>query len=277
MPYSKSSVTDHGRGKNLTGFEYSHQHSNTAAEVPAASDLRLGELAVNSADGTVYYKTTGGAVAKVGDAPVNGTIYGRKDSSWVDLTSPANLQVNRGTASEVAAYVALAGEPVYDTTSKALHVGDGTTAGGSLIGAKCIVSGVSETDQSLGESYYAISSATIGPISSVWRLTGFLKFAGDPSGSSSPRINVGTGMLEGVDALGGYYTAINTNGSVVSGPIADAGDEITLTAAVAGQWSIHINLIVSLFNSPRTVSFPSLAATGDVSLTRSLLVAERLA
>lgn len=277
MAYTKSSVTDAGRGKNLTGFEYSHQHSNTAAEVPAAADLRPGELAVNAADGSLYYKTTSGAVAKVGDAPVNGIVYGRKDSSWVDLTSPANLQVNRGTASEVAAYVALAGEPVYDTTSKALHVGDGTTAGGSLIGAKCIVSGGTETDQSLGEFYSSIASATIGPTSSVWRLTGFQKFTGDASASSSPRINVGTGVGEGVDVLGGYYTATNTNGSAVSGPITDTGDEITLTAAVGGSWSVHINLFVSLFQPSRTVSFPSLAATGDVSLTRSLLVAERLA
>jgi hypothetical protein len=65
MAYSKSSVTDNGRGKNLTGFEYSHQHSSTAAEVPAAADLKPGELAVNSADGTLYYKAVDGTVKAI--------------------------------------------------------------------------------------------------------------------------------------------------------------------------------------------------------------------
>jgi hypothetical protein len=65
MPYSKSSVTDHGRGKNLTGFEYAHQHSSTPAEVPTAADLRLGELAVNSADAALYCKAADGTVKAI--------------------------------------------------------------------------------------------------------------------------------------------------------------------------------------------------------------------
>ena len=65
MAYSKSSVTDNGRGKNLTGFEYSHQHSTTAAEVPAAADLKPGELAVNSADKKIFFKDSSGAVQSI--------------------------------------------------------------------------------------------------------------------------------------------------------------------------------------------------------------------
>jgi hypothetical protein len=65
MAYSKSSVTDNGRGKNLTGFEYAHQHSSTAAEVPTAADLRLGELAVNSTDKKILFKNSSGAVQAI--------------------------------------------------------------------------------------------------------------------------------------------------------------------------------------------------------------------
>lgn len=64
------------------------------------------------------------------EAPEDGIIYGRKDAEWVDMTSPANLQVRRGTAAEVAAITPLEGEPVWATDTKALILGDGATLGG---------------------------------------------------------------------------------------------------------------------------------------------------
>lgn len=70
------------------------------------------------------------------DAPEDGVIYGRKDANWVDMTSPANLQVRRGTEAEVAAITPLEGEPVWETTNGVLVVGDGSTAGGASIGHK---------------------------------------------------------------------------------------------------------------------------------------------
>jgi hypothetical protein len=73
MPYSKSSVTDHGRGKNLSGFEYCNQHSTTAAEVPAAADLKPGELAVNSADAALYCKAADGTVKAIPPAATTST------------------------------------------------------------------------------------------------------------------------------------------------------------------------------------------------------------
>ena len=68
------------------------------------------------------------------EAPEDGVIYGRKDADWVDITEPANLQVRRGTASEVAAITPLEGEPVWKTDAKRLVVGDGSTAGGITVG-----------------------------------------------------------------------------------------------------------------------------------------------
>lgn len=46
------------------------------------------------------------------------------------LNQPANLQFNRGTESEVASYIPLQGEPVWDTTNKILYVGDESTYSG---------------------------------------------------------------------------------------------------------------------------------------------------
>jgi hypothetical protein len=68
------------------------------------------------------------------EAPEDGIIYGRKDAEWVDMTEPANLQVRRGTAAEVAAITPLEGEPVWATDSKLLYLGDGSTAGGIQVG-----------------------------------------------------------------------------------------------------------------------------------------------
>jgi hypothetical protein len=90
------------------------------------------------------------------DAPEDGVIYGRKDANWVDMTSPANLQVRRGTAAEVAAITPLQGEPIWATDTKRLVVGDGTTAGGIPIGlydsSSCIICKVGD---SFSEKYAA--------------------------------------------------------------------------------------------------------------------------
>ena len=68
------------------------------------------------------------------EAPEDGIIYGRKDADWVDITEPANLQIRRGTEAEVAAITPLEGEPVWETDTKKLVVGDGATAGGITVG-----------------------------------------------------------------------------------------------------------------------------------------------
>jgi len=68
------------------------------------------------------------------EAPQDDITYGRRNAVWVDMTSPANLQVRRGTAAEVAAEVLLDGEPAWATDTKVLVVGDGQTQGGVLVG-----------------------------------------------------------------------------------------------------------------------------------------------
>jgi hypothetical protein len=67
MAYQKSSVSDFGRGKSLSGFEYCHQHSTIPGDVPAAAELKPGELAVNSSsfDGKVFYKNASGVVKSI--------------------------------------------------------------------------------------------------------------------------------------------------------------------------------------------------------------------
>lgn len=70
------------------------------------------------------------------DAPIDNVTYGRKNNTWVDITSPANLQIRRGTFSEVSGIIPLEGEPIWSTDRKILYLGDGSTYGGIQIGPK---------------------------------------------------------------------------------------------------------------------------------------------
>jgi|LakMenEpi03Aug12_release.lakeMendotaPanAssembly.Ray.scaffolds.fasta_scaffold27207_9 hypothetical protein len=72
------------------------------------------------------------------EAPEDSIIYGRRDREWVNMTAPANLQIRRGTAAEVAAITPLQGEPVWATDTKQLVVGDGITAGGIQVGVQAL-------------------------------------------------------------------------------------------------------------------------------------------
>ena len=67
------------------------------------------------------------------EAPSDNIIYGRRNQQWVNMTSPANLQVRRGTAAEVAAITPLEGEPLYATDTLQLYIGDGATLGGRRV------------------------------------------------------------------------------------------------------------------------------------------------
>ena len=83
MAYVSSHVTNNGRGKRLSGFEYSHQHSTVAGEVPDASSLGEGEIAINLADGLLYVKNSNGSVVQAGSRP-----------KQVALTYAATLNTN---------------------------------------------------------------------------------------------------------------------------------------------------------------------------------------
>ncbi|OUU24679.1 MAG: hypothetical protein CBB97_11345 [Candidatus Endolissoclinum sp. TMED37] len=58
------------------------KRSETAASVPAGSDLEAGEIAINLADKKLYSKTTGGTVTQIGGMEVKD---GDEDSVAVDV------------------------------------------------------------------------------------------------------------------------------------------------------------------------------------------------
>jgi hypothetical protein len=73
----------------LVGFEYAHQRSSEAGDVPTASSLADGEVAVNSADGCLFLKKQGGEVGTIPGAVGFNRIVSLTQAEY-DALSPAD-------------------------------------------------------------------------------------------------------------------------------------------------------------------------------------------
>jgi len=121
-------------------------------------------------------------VSGLEEAPSDGGTYARKDAAWVDLEEAANLQVNRGTAAEVAAYTPLAGEPVWEETTKNLFLGDGQTQGGILVGRRVLTSSAVQTTPITSGTYSTPIAVSLTGTGSAWRVFGAINLFGiDPT------------------------------------------------------------------------------------------------
>jgi hypothetical protein len=176
------------------------------------------------------------------EAPEDGIIYGRKDADWIDITEPANLQVRRGTAAEVAAITPLEGEPVWETDTKKLKVGDSSTAGGIMVGPRlfgqplsvAVIAGATTeipASRSLFRRYESYgTSSTISFPSSGGQAGDFYiivvqVFSGSPTVVLRyPTVNLGGGnfnyttlatMTSGIHVFYVQHNANNTNWTIV--------------------------------------------------------------
>jgi hypothetical protein len=74
--------------------------SNQAGKIPLGTDLDFGEVAINYADGKLYYKNTSGAVGLIGGADGGGgallRIYQRGDLTEADTL---NITITSGVLS----------------------------------------------------------------------------------------------------------------------------------------------------------------------------------
>jgi len=101
-------------------------------DLPELTSITRDDLFIVADSGNPY--TTKKMAWKNIDAPSGYITYGRRNQQWVDLTTPANLQIRRGTANEVSGIIPLEGEPVWTTDTKNLTIGDGSSYGGLIIG-----------------------------------------------------------------------------------------------------------------------------------------------
>jgi hypothetical protein len=191
---------------------------------------------VDNPDGTSVTKKI---LWKDVDAPSGGITYGRRDNQWVDITSPANLQVRRGTASEVSGIIPLQGEPVWDTTNKILYMGDESTYGG--IPVSYPTKSYKFTNLP-GSSSFPWFTVNLSPQNSVWEINLFATFNSSSEGNStatfsfanSTNIQQAVGNLVYIDpsTSSTQHKSLNTafNSSVVCDVNSD-GEILRMTGA----------------------------------------------
>ena len=75
------------------------KRSGTTNSQPQATDLQLGELALNYADGKLYYKTSAGAVAAIGSGGSSYSLPAATTSSLGGVIVGAGLSISSGVLS----------------------------------------------------------------------------------------------------------------------------------------------------------------------------------
>lgn len=138
-----------------------------------------------------------------------------------------NLQIRRGTATQLSGITPLAGEPIFTTDTKALYIGDGTTAGGIAVGGGTgTVTSVALSGGTTGLSVSGSPITTSGTIT----LSGTLAVANGGTGLTTTPAN---GRL--LIGNGTNYTLANlTAGSGIS--ITNGSGSITIAASGASGY-----------------------------------------
>jgi hypothetical protein len=215
-------------------------------QLPSSSSITPDDVLVmvDNPDGTPVTKKI---LWKDVDAPSGTITYGRRNNQWVDITSPANLQIRRGTLAEVNAITPLEGEPLWATDSKVLRMGDGITQGGVPI--------------SFSESIPALTTTITGSTPIYSRNAALITF---PKNIMTINGNVLTGtatISSNIEGLTGNL--FSTMGTVTN-----------LTSILLNNFKyINGNLFDSTtMNSLTTLSLPEIVhITGNFGLTANAL------
>jgi len=109
--------------------------SSTAAKVPLTSDIDYGELALNYADGKLYYKTSSNTIKSFTDDTSVVTLTGSQTLTNKTLTSPT---INSGALSGTFSGAITLSDTTASssTTSGALKIGGGLGVAGSIYADK---------------------------------------------------------------------------------------------------------------------------------------------
>jgi len=213
------------------------------------------------------------------EAPQDDITYGRRNAAWVDMTAPANLVFSLGNAAEVAAYTPLDGEPVWDSESKVLYVGDGQTQGGILVGRPeaTAYQGTAATIPQL-PFYSNATPVTLGPQDSVWEINYTAVFGGDFD-ADNVIYEVKVGGFSGLSAIDGELTYIDSGNNVTRKLIQSS--EETFPVGDGLPCLLRISGLIRVTGSSGTVSI-GLQADPDGEpiangLARSAIVCRRIA
>jgi hypothetical protein len=186
-------------------------YSTTVSATPTAGNLTNGELAMNIADGKLFYKDNNGVVQTIA--------YKNTPLSTVTGTLPVANGGTNGTAAPTAGAVAYGTGSAYAFTS-AGTAGQVLTSNGSGAPTWANASGGSGTVTSVGMTVPAFLSVTGSPITSSGTLALSL------SGTALPVANGGTGVTS---STGSGNNVLSTSPTLVT-PVLGTPSSGTLTS-----------------------------------------------
>ena len=234
-------------------------HSSTPTAQPLAANLVAGELAINTADGKLFYKDSGGAVQVIASqastsstfsAGTTGLTPATATSGAVTLAGTLNI-ANGGTGQITASAAFNALSPI--TTTGDLIVGTGTnTAGRLAVGASGYVltsngttsswaatgpSGATLNETSGVGPYYIVgSSGYSGNLLNAYVDTG-ISYNASTGDTTSPQFVASNGLLENASTVNTSYTIAAGNNAISVGPVTVASGK-AVTVSSGQRWVI---------------------------------------
>jgi hypothetical protein len=202
-------------------------HSTTTTNVPLAGDLADGELAINTADGKLFFKDSGGNVEVIADINANGTVTSVGGTGTVNgltltgtVTTSGNLTLG-GTLSNVDLATAVTGTlPVANGGTGQTSYTDGqlligNTTGNTLAkGTLTAGTGISITN---GSGSITVAATNNGTVTSV-----------GGTGTVNGLTLTGTVTTSGNLTLGGTLSNVDLATAVTGTlPVANGGTGIT--------------------------------------------------
>jgi len=227
--------------------------SQTATNVPSSANLALGELAINTTDGILYYKTTGGTVTALAKAS---SVGGNFTNIVVSGTSQLGT-VSSGTWNGSTIGVAYGGTGLTSTPSNGqIDIGNGAGFTRATLTAGTGVS-IVNTSGGIQISATGTGGGTVTSVSGSGGTTG-LTFSGSPITTS------GTLTLGGTLGVGYGGTGVATTPSSGSLLIGN-GSGYTVNTLSAGSG-------ITITNGSGTITISSTGASGVTAIYGSAYI-----
>lgn len=173
-------------------------YSTTTTNAPSAGNLVLGELAINTTDGKLYYKTTGGLIKVIADGAV----------ATGNLPGGATGSVVYQSATGVTAYLPIAGASALLYSNGTLPAYSATGAAGSIVystGSAPAYASIGAAGSIVYSNGTAPTSLAIGATNTVLTSTGSA-----PQFVSQASLSVGTAATAGFATTAGAATTATT-------------------------------------------------------------------
>lgn len=243
-------------------------HSITATNVPLAANLAAGELAINTADGKLYYKDSGGTVQVLAGKGGSGVVGGSNTQVQFNNSGvfggSANLTFN-GTTLTAAAFSgpltgSVTGNVTGNVSGTALNVTGVVAIANGGTGQSTQANALTAITGTQTSGYYVRSNGTSSSLSALQAadMTGAVAIANGGTGATSANA--------ALTALGAQATLVSgTNIKTInSTSLLGAGNLSVVTAPAGSNTEIQFNNFGS-FGSSSGLSW--LAGTNTLNVT----------